>query len=213
MPIFSKKKHPSDPNWHQNVGSRGGRSGSWWHLEISGGRVRGPAGWSPSGDHGSGFGQWWERKRDKTMPIQNPGISVVSLSPFLCMHFSFSFPLYIYIYVYIYICISMYIYIYKYISISIYLYIYIYIYATILRKWEDKKWWKKMIFFLTFWVSVSVPRVKVRWVEGQDGIYGCGGVRPTGGRRVCGFRPHHDLSNDMEASLSYVCLLLITKKN
>ena len=34
-------------------------------------------------------------------------------------------------------------------------------------------------------------------VEGEEGIYGFGGVRSRASRRVCACRPHHDRSNDM----------------
>jgi hypothetical protein len=32
---------------------------------------------------------------------------------------------------------------------------------------------------------------------GDEGIYGGGGVGPSGTRRICGCRPHHGRSNDM----------------
>ena len=34
-------------------------------------------------------------------------------------------------------------------------------------------------------------------VEGEDGIYGSGGVNPSGARGVCAHRSHHGRSNDM----------------
>jgi hypothetical protein len=38
---------------------------------------------------------------------------------------------------------------------------------------------------------------RVRRGETEEEIYGCGGVRSTGTRRVCACRLHHDRSNDM----------------
>jgi hypothetical protein len=54
-----------------------------------------------------------ERDREiETMPIQNPGISVMSLSPFLCKHFSFPVCIYIYVklvYMYVFMNVCMYV--------------------------------------------------------------------------------------------------------
>jgi hypothetical protein len=38
---------------------------------------------------------------------------------------------------------------------------------------------------------------RVRCGQGKEGIYGCGGMRPTTTKRVCTCRSHHDRSNDM----------------
>jgi hypothetical protein len=38
---------------------------------------------------------------------------------------------------------------------------------------------------------------RVRCGEGEEGIYGYGGMRPTEARRACTCRPHHGRSNDI----------------
>jgi hypothetical protein len=38
---------------------------------------------------------------------------------------------------------------------------------------------------------------RLRCGEGEEGIYGCGGMRPRGVRRVCTCGTHHDRSNDI----------------
>ena len=45
---------------------------------------------------------------------------------------------------------------------------------------------------------------RVRCGQGEEGIYGCGGMRSTTARRVCTCRPHHVRSNDMILVVIYI---------
>ena len=62
---------------------------------------------------------------------------------------------------------------------------------------ESTCFWKKSNFSIFRNVEISYLPGRGPGVEGEEGIYGSGGVNTSGTRGLCACRTHHDRSNDM----------------